>query len=40
MQMVLSTRTFERANLSQAERNELATILPRIAAAYRERRKR
>jgi hypothetical protein len=29
----------ERANLSKAERNELATILPKIAAAYRERRK-
>lgn len=29
----------ERANLTKAERNELAAILPRIAAAYRERRK-
>ena len=26
----------ERANLSKAERNELAAILPKIAAAYRE----
>jgi hypothetical protein len=29
----------ERANLTKAERNELATMLPRIAAAYRERQK-
>ena len=29
-----------RANLSKAERNELAAILPRIAAPYRERRKK
>jgi hypothetical protein len=29
----------ERANLTKAERNELAAILPRIAAAYHERRK-
>ncbi len=30
----------ERANLSKAERNELAAILPKIAAAYRERRRK
>ena len=29
----------EKGNLSQAERNELAAILPRIAALYRTRRK-
>jgi hypothetical protein len=28
----------EKANLTKAERNELAAILPRIAAAYKERR--
>jgi hypothetical protein len=30
----------ERANLSKAERNELAAILPKIAAAYREGRRK
>ena len=30
----------ERTNVSKAERNKLATILPKIAAAYREGRKR
>jgi hypothetical protein len=30
----------ERANLTKAERNELATILPKIAAAYREGRRK
>jgi hypothetical protein len=30
----------DRANLSKAERNELAAILPKLAAAYRERRDR
>jgi hypothetical protein len=30
----------ERANLSKAERNELAEILPGIAAAYREGRRK
>jgi hypothetical protein len=29
----------ERANLSKAQRNELAAILPKIAAAYREGRR-
>lgn len=30
----------ERANLTKAERNELAAILPKIAAAYREGRRK
>jgi hypothetical protein len=30
----------ERANLSKAERTKLATILPKIAAAYREGRRK
>jgi hypothetical protein len=30
----------KRANLSKAERNELAEILPRIATAYREGRRK
>ena len=29
----------EKANLTKAERNELAAILPGIAAAYKERRR-
>lgn len=29
----------QRTNLSKAERNQLARILPQLAAAYRERRK-
>lgn len=30
----------EKGNLSKAERNELSTILPRLAAAYRERKEK